>query len=339
MNTFFTQLKNDTEKIRLSESERSLMRSSLEEAMRYSPMRAPNTHSSRRGLSPKILAVGLSVALVAGGSVAYAAEGALPGDTLYSVKLEVNERVLEVTAVSTEAKVAWYGRATERRIEELAKLAYESKLTPDTALELEARIEESATKGEMLVAETEEPSKAIRAVARFAASRSVARTLSMAAFSGAEDRGATSNVRAAAFTAQMPEPEVISVATMVAKDAPSEEESLTFSVSADIANAELSTIDTELIGALEKEAEQIVVEVEKRIDGRTKISTTTREDARERVSRLKERLQDVREDRDGKEFGLAEGELRQVLERGAELDVALKTEEKIDIEIVPRLLR
>lgn len=338
MNTFFTQLQKEAQKIRLSESERSLMRSSLEEAMRFSPMRAPQGRVRREGLFPKVLAVGLSMALVAGGSVAYAAEGALPGEALYSVKVGVNERVLEAAAVSTEAKVEWYGRATERRIEELAKLAYESKLTPDTAVELEARIEESATKGEMLVAETEEPSKAIRAVARFAASRSVARTLSMAALSPVEDMSATSNVRAAAFTAQMPEPADISVSAGFAKSAAPAQEAMTLSISADAEVAPIQA-DVALLGNLEGEAERIVVEVEKRIEGQRKISTTTREDARERLTRLKERLHEVRENRKEGDSNFAEGELRQVLERGSELDVALKTEEKVEIEIVPRLLR
>lgn len=58
-----------------------------------------------------------------GGSVAFAAEGALPGDLLYPVKTEVNERVRGMVAFTPQSKAAWEVRLVERRLEEIEKLA------------------------------------------------------------------------------------------------------------------------------------------------------------------------------------------------------------------------
>lgn len=333
MNTFFEQLKNEATRIRMSDAERSLMRSELEAAMRYAPVRARGQGRRSRGLFPKVLAIGISSALVLGGSVAYAAEGALPGDSLYTVKLGVNERVLGATAVSVEAKIAWHEKKAERRIQELATLTYDARLTPDIAQELEARIEESAQEGEALVVEDTEKARAARSLARFAAVRSVARTLASAsmergnAAAPAFDTSATLSIAAAPV-----EPGALALRAGFAKSAP-EGDMQAFSMAAPASVQENSVEDEVFVSELEREAEDIVLRVEKRIE-RIQSSTTTRDEARMRVERLKERIEGVRERR---EHVMPERELRDVLERGAELDVVLKTEERIQVDIVPRL--
>lgn len=340
MNTFFTQLKNDAEKIRLSESERSLMRASLESAMAHAPLRPKVRRGTRKTLFPKILAVTLSGGLLLGGGVAYAAEGALPGDSLYSVKLGVNEKVLEVVAFSPEAKLSWHERAAERRVEELAVLAFEKRLTPETAQELEVRIEEHSLRGESLAVHKEEPVRAARMAARFAAVRSVARTLSSAALPGDGVLASAADV-SLSITASQPVSMEMSSRALVTKAAPAPAVA-TLSMTLEASDASLEDVvsedaheDEAFLSALSEETERTIGTIEKEIRER-RVSTTTREEAGIRIERLKTRIEEVRNRRGEPSREL---ELRDVLERGSELDVALKAEEKADIQIVPRLPR
>lgn len=80
--------------------------------------------------SPALAAV---LILVLGtGSLSYAAESALPGETLYSVKIHVNEKVQTALAVTPEAKAYWEAKRAERRVKEAKRLADAGRLTPET---------------------------------------------------------------------------------------------------------------------------------------------------------------------------------------------------------------
>lgn len=146
MNTFFEQLKKEAEHIRLSESEKRAMRGRLERAF---------AESASAGLVPsplsffamRLVPATLSVLLVFGG-VAYAAEDALPGEALYAVKTEFNERVREGIARSPEAKARWYAEAAERRAVEAEALAVRGELSAQAAEGLAERLEVHITRAE-----------------------------------------------------------------------------------------------------------------------------------------------------------------------------------------------
>lgn len=65
------------------------------------------------------VAVGLGALVLFSGGVSYAAEGALPGDSLYKVKVNVNE---EVVGFFHPNKANWEVSRMERRLNELDKL-------------------------------------------------------------------------------------------------------------------------------------------------------------------------------------------------------------------------
>lgn len=90
--------------------------------------------------------VALSLILVCGVGVgtSYAAEGAVPGEPLYPVKIHVNESVHAALAISDEAKVDWSIRQVNRRLDEAETLAYRGDLDAEKRAEIEARIEQSA---------------------------------------------------------------------------------------------------------------------------------------------------------------------------------------------------
>jgi len=112
--------------------------------------------------------VGILIALVllgGGGGASIAAQGSLPGDALYPVKVGINEKVAGAFKFSDEARAAWDSNLAGVRLDEAAKLALENKLGADwetklgTAFKLhadsaEARIEKIKNSGNVKAAAT-----------------------------------------------------------------------------------------------------------------------------------------------------------------------------------------
>lgn len=82
-------------------------------------------------LSIQPMTVALLMALLIGGGTTFAAEGTLPGDTLYPVKVSFNEEVRSWIAVSHVAQADWDARRAERRLDEAEQLAAEGNLTSE----------------------------------------------------------------------------------------------------------------------------------------------------------------------------------------------------------------
>ncbi len=78
----------------------------------------------------QLVAIALAVILVLGGSsgTAYAAVNSLPGDLLYPIKININEKLESVLARGTEAKARVAVKHAINRIEEVEKLAVAGKL-------------------------------------------------------------------------------------------------------------------------------------------------------------------------------------------------------------------
>ncbi|MES2953099.1 MAG: DUF5667 domain-containing protein [Patescibacteria group bacterium] len=80
--------------------------------------------------------IALMLILLLGGGTTAAASGALPGDTLYSVKINVNENVERILATNAEARAGVEARLASRRIEEAEKLAREDRLDDEKRAEI-----------------------------------------------------------------------------------------------------------------------------------------------------------------------------------------------------------
>lgn len=117
----------------------------------------------------RAMAAALVIALFAGGGVSYAAEGALPGDALYGVKVSLNENVRGAFAVTPEGKAQWKARRVERRLEEAVALAAGGRMTTEESARLAAAIEaqsaDAASAFKKL--EKEKPNSALAANADF----------------------------------------------------------------------------------------------------------------------------------------------------------------------------
>lgn len=80
------------------------------------------------------------MALLLGGGTSYAAQGAVPGDILYPVKVDVNDNVRSALALSDEAKASVQADLLKERLEEAETLAADGKLSASTSAALSARV-------------------------------------------------------------------------------------------------------------------------------------------------------------------------------------------------------
>lgn len=144
-------LKQAADALRLSQTEKDTMRAALRAQMAAGAAPQPTAtpgpvHSPYQWFfAPRMLAPVLMVAVVlVGAGTASAAQGALPGDLLYPVKISVNEQV-EVALARTGAQRADVAvRHAERRVNEAQALAASGRLTAEVAEDLAARLESQA---------------------------------------------------------------------------------------------------------------------------------------------------------------------------------------------------
>lgn len=124
----------------LAEHERIALRHKLKLFMHEHPLRVPvririlgALRVSQQGaylFAPQraVAVFTLALFLCTGIGSSYAAEHALPGDTLYFVKVKINEPVAGALALSDTRKAQWGVSLTERRLEEAEALAAEGRL-------------------------------------------------------------------------------------------------------------------------------------------------------------------------------------------------------------------
>jgi len=156
MTNKFEQLKNDARTIRMTESEKSLMRSQLESLIQES---APSPSSSPVRSPFTMIMVTRSMAFIligfitGGGGLAFASEKALPGDILYPVKTEVTEEIVASLQKTPEARIIWEEERINRRKAELAMLDQKGKLRDDLSMIAAAKIEASNIRAEKELAQ------------------------------------------------------------------------------------------------------------------------------------------------------------------------------------------
>ena len=146
--------------LRLSENEKDSLRSKIWEFISFNPIRGKAPIVRERNYISifevrhfmKAASLVLIVAVVVGGSgISYAASSALPGETLYSVKVNINENIEETLATTAKAKLAVQSEHIQRRLDEVQTLRKDGKLSSGAQKIVIAKLEEH----------TEEASKSI----------------------------------------------------------------------------------------------------------------------------------------------------------------------------------
>lgn len=141
----------------LSPSERVAMRATLQEVMEMpvisggvnrhvqgTPSPFPYGVSFFKPMNVSLVALG-AIFLLSGG-VAAAAEGSLPGELLYPIKVHVTEEVQAYLTTSDEEKVLWEVARAERRIDEANTLIATGKASPAILATLERKLDHQVTK-------------------------------------------------------------------------------------------------------------------------------------------------------------------------------------------------
>lgn len=90
----------------------------------------------------RLFRYGSAVAVVALIIVPFVAEKAVPGDALYSVKVQFNEEIRSTLTFGSFEKVEWETERLNRRIAEARLLASEGRLTEDREFEVAAAVRE-----------------------------------------------------------------------------------------------------------------------------------------------------------------------------------------------------
>jgi hypothetical protein len=108
--------------------------------------------------------------LCIGGGTSYAAEGSLPGDLLYPVKVNVNENIESALAVSNAAEARLQAKLVEERLVEAEELAARGTLDATASAELQSRIKAHYT-------EASEQSEQAKATGDFETSATVQASL------------------------------------------------------------------------------------------------------------------------------------------------------------------
>lgn len=154
MKTPIEQFIDETNAIRLSGEEKARIHSRLVAHMRANPIPAKPVATPYQSffgvLSPfafllrmPVAALALILLVTVGGATTFAAQGALPGNPLYPLKVRVIEPVKGLMAVSAEEKAAWQVSLVEARVSEVEQLALKAKLTPEEGLKSQERFDRS----------------------------------------------------------------------------------------------------------------------------------------------------------------------------------------------------
>ncbi len=164
MSEHINRLFKDVRNARLSENEKAVMRNELEFFIAENPPHAPLLVRAAdyfgsffeggtvRGVRMHPFATAFAFVFVVVGGTSYAAEGALPGDTLYGVKVGVNESLEGSLAITHTAKADWQAEVMTRRLIEAETLASEGRLTPLARAELEEQINKTANEFDATIA-------------------------------------------------------------------------------------------------------------------------------------------------------------------------------------------
>lgn len=154
--------------IKLSEEERGILRASVARGIQIARS-TPQVSIFHRGIQHG-LRIGLSTFLFiifVGGSVSVIADNSLPGDPLYSFKVNVNEEVKGAFLKTPEDKLSWQKTRIDNRLNEIKTLAASKTLTKakqETAQRaLDIHIE--ALSKELGTLSDEEPNKALKVTA------------------------------------------------------------------------------------------------------------------------------------------------------------------------------
>src|SRR3989344_7355021 len=113
---------HNLKKLSLTSQEKQAMRSRLIMAIQATRSPKKSVLVAFASLIARPLAAALVIVLVISGGTAFAAEGTLPGDLLYPLKINFNEEVTSAVLSRVGGNAYWQITRAERRLEEAEQL-------------------------------------------------------------------------------------------------------------------------------------------------------------------------------------------------------------------------
>lgn len=143
-----------------SENEKAVVREQLRAYMREHPARVPvwirfleAFQSSAYNPTFQLASATLALLLIGGTGTAFAAQGALPGEPLYGVKVNIEEPIAGAFVRSPQAQANWNAELASRRLSEAEQLAVRNKLTPEIATTVAGGFDQAAANFDASVAQ------------------------------------------------------------------------------------------------------------------------------------------------------------------------------------------
>jgi hypothetical protein len=189
-------LKQQTENIRMTPEEKNAMRARIFRVPKPSPYVIFNFQFISRAVAV------LLILSLGGGGVAYAAEGSLPGQPLYPVKVNVVEPVQVALAPTTAAKAGVYAQLAQTRVEEAETLASQGDLDATATQELSQNFDTQVTNADALSLQVANTDPAAAADIQTSLSASLEAHSSILSQIGDRD-GSTTQKESRAFAAQV----------------------------------------------------------------------------------------------------------------------------------------
>ena len=137
---------DEAKRVSLSTDEKDAMRAQVVTFVKTHPVEAPRKFTFFSSLRAIHLSPALAVltVLLVGAGTSFAAEGSLPGDRLYPVKIHVNENVRAAITVSDHARGEWEGKRATRRLKEAERLDAKGRLDAPARADMKARVDVQA---------------------------------------------------------------------------------------------------------------------------------------------------------------------------------------------------
>jgi len=368
-------LKTESAKLRMTPAEKSAMKArvfGMPSPAQLVPIKvegSPYFIFSFQFMQARVLAP-LAVVLVvfAGGGTAAAAQGALPGDVLYPVKISVNEAVEAALATTPVAKAEVSAKLAVRRVEEAEVLAARGELTEETGEKLATSFEAHAQNASELTekVEAEDPAAAESLRTKLDSSLSAhGEILAMLTVGGADaNQEATGVVAARVLSrtiASATPARVPAALTRAAKTAPVQDQTMTMSMSLSVATDTASS--SEATGIVMLEADMTIVDTPAN-EAQAQAALRLQMRALEQVAAARAQFNDNKDDLPGSavtqvsgefaaidqlmdlgsttlatgHFAEAQGDYAEALRRATKIDVLLRAQTRLQQNIISPIL-
>jgi hypothetical protein len=149
LNEFFKKLNKKKEGMHLSETRKRALKARILYLIKLSEKPKARTASFFFPiLRPVPIIAGVLAVALAGGGIAFAAENSLPGDILYTVKINFNENLIAAVKVTQKDKASWQVDKTERRLQEASTLIVLGKADSKNQAEIQNNFEQTSNQAQ-----------------------------------------------------------------------------------------------------------------------------------------------------------------------------------------------